>query len=45
MGRLIASRTTQPMLDAARVLVAEGDGSATRRFMRHEGIGWAFLPN
>jgi hypothetical protein len=36
-GRLIVSRTTQPMLDACRILAGEGVDPSTRVAMRHEG--------
>jgi hypothetical protein len=36
-GREIVSRSTQPLLDGARVLLAEGLDPATRIVMRHAG--------
>jgi hypothetical protein len=36
-GRMIVNRSTQPMLDGARALLAEGADPATRLVMRHEG--------
>ena len=36
-GRVLVKRSTQPMLDAARVLLAEGSDPATRLVMRHAG--------
>jgi len=35
--RLVVSGTTQPLLDAARVLLAEGTDPQTRLAMRHQG--------
>jgi len=36
-GRLVVSRTTQPLLDACRVLLGEGVDPATRMVLRHAG--------
>jgi hypothetical protein len=36
-GRVLVKRSTQPMLDAARVLLGEGTAPATRLVMRHAG--------
>jgi hypothetical protein len=35
--RLVVSRSTQPLLDACRVLTGEGVDPSTRVVMRHEG--------
>jgi hypothetical protein len=35
-GQQIVSRTTQPILDAARILLREGTDPATQLVMRHE---------
>jgi hypothetical protein len=36
-GRLVVSRSTQPLLDACRILVGEGIDPLMRLVMRHEG--------
>jgi hypothetical protein len=36
-GRVVITRSTQPLCDACRVLIAEGMASETRIVMRHEG--------
>jgi hypothetical protein len=36
-GRQLVTRSTQPLLDAARILVAEGADPSTRIVMRHAG--------
>jgi hypothetical protein len=37
VGRLVVSRSTQPLLDACRVLAGEGVDPSTRLVMRYEG--------
>jgi hypothetical protein len=36
-GRVVITRSTQPLCDACRVLIAEGMAPDTRIIMRHEG--------